>query len=450
VDATPFKRDPIRELKQACDGKGVRLGYYYSHSWDWHEPDALGLDNTWDFPDRSRKDFSKYLRGKSLPQVEELLTRYEPAVLWFDVPKDMTPEYSRWFLDLIRSKYPDCVVNSRIGNDLGDYDTPEQFIPAKKPGGVFEVCMTMNNHWGFDRNDHNWKSPETVIRNLVDIVGKGGNYLLNVGPTAEGVFPVEAVRLLREVGGWMKVNGESIYGTDAGPFAQLAWGRCTLKADRLYLHVFDWPSDGRLVVPGLKANVTRAYLLADPSRKPLKVARLGPLDMVVEVSDKPLDPIDTVVVLEYQDSVVVDPSLVVVSNVDNVLAAQAATCHGKKLKYVPNRFAMPNAYLGSWTEPADRASWKFRTVEPGEYEVVVVYGADAAHEGNTFIVEVAGTTLEGKVGITGDNATLQPFKLGTANIPGPGTHELVVRPARLNGKSGLMELSAVKLVPVRH
>ncbi len=264
VDATPFARDPLEELGRECRREGIPLGFYYSHAWDWHEPDAMGLDNNWSFPDRSKKDADRYLRGKSLPQVAELLTQYRPSVLWFDVPHELLYRQSEDFFRLIRKLHPQCIVNDRIGNGLGDYSTPESYIPAKPPHGDFEVCMPLNEHWGYDKTDPHWKPSPVIIRNLVDIVSKGGNYLLNVGPRADGTFPPEALRILGEVGRWMKTNGESIYGTTAGPLQSLPWGRSTTKAGRLYLHVWDWPADGRLVVPGLKNKIARADLLGGP------------------------------------------------------------------------------------------------------------------------------------------------------------------------------------------
>jgi alpha-L-fucosidase len=158
--------------------------------------------------------------------------------------------------------------------------------------------MTLNDHWGYNKYDDHWKSPETVIRNLADIVGKGGNYLLNVGPTAEGTIPEGSVRTLRAVGKWMAVNGDSIYGTTASPFAKTPWGRCTAKPNRLYLHVFHWPSDGKLVVPGLRNNVSKAYLLAAKGQ-PCQVTR-SDAQVTVAVPENAADPIDTVVVLEIE------------------------------------------------------------------------------------------------------------------------------------------------------
>jgi alpha-L-fucosidase len=306
VDDTPFARDPMAELAKAAKRQGIKLGFYYSHCWDWHEPDATGLINDWDFPPKEKRVPDRYFHGKSLPQVEELMSQYHPAIMWFDVP-DLDRAMSQNFLDIIHRYMPECVVNDRIGNGLGDYATPEQTIPPESMGKPFEVCMTLNNHWGYDQNDHAWKDARTVIRNLADIVSKGGNYLLNVGPTAEGVLPPEAVRILGEVGAWMKVNGESIHGTVAGPFVRLPWGVCSARPGKLYLHVFDWPADGRLFVPGLRNQIKRARLLAGHNRATLATDRSGDSGCIIRLPEKAADTNDTVVVLEIEGAPKVDP-----------------------------------------------------------------------------------------------------------------------------------------------
>ena len=180
-----------------------------------------------------------------MPQVRELLTQYGTIdLLWFDAPGDCPIEYSEQMKELVHELQPKCIINERIGNELGDYKTPEQFIPIK-PEGPFEVCMTMNETWGYKKNDHNWKSPKELIRGLVDIVSKGGNFLLNVGPDGEGAIPQSSVERLEAMGKWLGINGESIYGTTGSPLGRLEWGRCTTKKGKLYLHVFNWPSDGQ-------------------------------------------------------------------------------------------------------------------------------------------------------------------------------------------------------------
>jgi alpha-L-fucosidase len=279
IKSTPFKRDPLAELSAACKAEGIKFGCYYSIM-DWHHPD-WGQREAWNDVATGTPDMDRYVAYMKA-QLGEIITNYHPAVLWFDGEWEdvWTHERAEDLYAYLRALDPDVIINNRIDKarnglagmnthaGLGDYGTPEQTIPANGfgPGVDWETCMTMNDTWGYKKSDHNWKSPEVVVRNLIDIASKGGNYLLNVGPTGEGLIPDGSVERLAVVGQWMKVNGQSIYGTTASPFATpLPWGRCTTKTSgrstTLYLHVFNWPSDDKLFVPGLKNTVKSARLL---------------------------------------------------------------------------------------------------------------------------------------------------------------------------------------------
>ena len=215
VDATPFKRDVLKELAAACAKHGMRLGFYYSQAQDWHEPNGAG--NTWDFlADETKKDFDQYLRDKAEPQVRELLTDYGPvALIWFDTPRLMTTARAQRFVDSLRSLQPNTLIDGRLGM-AGDYvTTGDNVIPPDVQGEAWEMPATLNHTWGYRKDDHDWKSPQTVIFKLIDIVSKGGNYLLNVGPTAEGVIPQPSQDVLRTVGRWLRVNGDAVYGAGA-------------------------------------------------------------------------------------------------------------------------------------------------------------------------------------------------------------------------------------------
>jgi alpha-L-fucosidase len=292
VDATPFKRDVLKELADECQKQGIKLGFYYSQTQDWHHPDGDG--NDWDY-DESQKDFDGYIRNYVAPQVRELLTNYGPiAVIWFDTPKGITTEQSQFLLDLVHEIQPECLVCGRLGNGLGDYASAnDNHIPGSLVDLDWETPATINDTWGFKSDDHNWKLVEDLIRKLVDIVSKGGAYLLNVGPTAEGIIPQPSVERLATMGEWLAVNGESIYGTRPGPIQGEDWCRTTRKDGKIYLHVFDWPKDGKLSLPNLP--ITGAYLLADPGQR-LTVSQLSNQTIIQGPPSAP-DPINTVVVL---------------------------------------------------------------------------------------------------------------------------------------------------------
>jgi alpha-L-fucosidase len=299
VDATPYGKDLLKPLAEACKRHGIKLGFYHSQAQDWCHPGGAAAGGHWDRAQDG--DMDEYIRNIAVPQVKEILTNYgEIAVLWWDTPVSMNKERADMLLPLIRLQ-PGIITNNRLGGGYrGDFSTPEQHIPATGLDYDWETCMTMNDTWGYKSYDHNWKSTETLIRNLVDIASKGGNYLLNVGPTSEGLIPEPSVIRLKEIGKWMKVNGESIYGTTASQLGSLPWGRCTAKPGKLYLHVFDWPKDGKLNVPNLTTKVKKAYLLADNKHKKLEVNRVGDNEVVISVPEKAPDLINTVIVVEIK------------------------------------------------------------------------------------------------------------------------------------------------------
>ena len=318
-DATPWQRDPMKELQAACDKHHLKLCFYYSQATDWHEPNG-GMNN-WDFKPDKDKDFDQYLRDKSLPQVKELLSNYGAiGLIWFDVPVMMTAERSKRFADLVHSIQPGTLINSRLGQgNLHDYQSMgDNEIPNRVIAGAWETAATINDTWGYKKDDHNWKQPDNITFKLVDIVSKGGNYLLNVGPAGDGSIPQPSQDILRRVGKWLKVNGESIYGAGKSPFGvELAKSdaRWTVQpADwtqgqpgRLYFHMFKYPTpqgsagNHALLYPdGTNCKITKAYLLADPDRKPLAMGPLTDGRISVKLPDQAPDELDSVLCLEVE------------------------------------------------------------------------------------------------------------------------------------------------------
>ena len=326
VAATPFHRDPIRELAEECRKQGVKLGFYYSQDQDWTAPGGAAYKTgNHDLPSHhwdpaQDGDFATYLHTKAIPQLKELLTNYGdfPVVIWFDTPTaDMTPALAGEIVALL-NQHPNLIWNNRLGGGYkGDTETPEQYIPAQGyPGRDWEACMTMNDTWGYKSYDTNFKSTETLLRNLIDIASKGGNYLLNIGPDSKGNVPPAEVERLHQVGQWLALNGEAVYGThptlfgaEAGSFSTTekdnegkpkfvpAWNwRSTTTSDRIYIEIFAWPS-GSFHLDKLPRTVTSAYLLADRAKKPLKITKTGN-GIDIALPSHALDPIATVLVLQ--------------------------------------------------------------------------------------------------------------------------------------------------------
>jgi len=294
VDAAPFGRDIVAELAAECRKQGIKMGFYYSQTQDWHHPDGDG--NYWDF-DAKKQNFNSYIDNYVIPQLQELLSNYGPVgLIWFDTPKTISREQSQRLLDAVYKAQPDCLVCGRLGNGLGDYASAgDNTIPPGQVDLDWETPATLNDTWGFKTNDHNWKTEEDLIHKLVDIASKGGNYLLNVGPTKEGLIPEASVSRLKAMGAWLKVNGDSIYGTKAGPVYGLPWCRTTRRGSTVYLHVFDWPKGGKLSVKNLvdaglklksaKLLATDKALTIDSSAHVILAPTAAPdgIDTVIEI-----------------------------------------------------------------------------------------------------------------------------------------------------------------------
>ena len=462
MDATPLKRDILKELSVACKKQGIRLCFYHSIM-DWHHPDAQGpFYPEYNTSQRSNPNFARYAENYMKPQLKELVDNYGPlGVLWFDgewIP-EWTEEQGKDLYKYVRSLQSDIIINNRVGKgrkgieglsksdeDAGDFGTPEQQIPTKGlPGVDWETCMTMNDHWGYCRADENWKSTEDLLQKLVDIASKGGNFLLNVGPTSEGLIPQPSIEHLAAMGEWMNVNGESIYGTTASPLGKVPWGRCTAKRGKLYLHIFDWPKDGKLEVAGLKNKVKSAYLLADKKMK-LAVAREGDETVVINVPEKAIDTIDTVVVLEIKGK----PDIAVqglkqAKDGSVTLQAVDAYIHGDTAQYESGN---GKDNIGYWTNAQDYVTWDFEVVAPGRFNVEITFACEQGIGGSEYSINIAEQQLSGTVRESGSWTNFVSEKLGTVKIDKAGTYTLTIRPKNMP-RGAVMNLKSITLVPIK-
>jgi len=470
VDATPFDRDPIKELADACAKHGLKFGLYYSHVQDWHEPGAVG--NNWDFPESTDEQFAQYLEEKVKPQVREIMTEYGPiAAIWYDTPVRITKEQSQACVDLVHSLQPDCLVNGRVGHGLGDYQSRgDNEIPAGRVDTPWETPATLNDTWGFKVKDHNWKPTKLLIQQLVDIVSKGGNYLLNVGPTAEGIIPQPSVDRLLEVGQWLKTNGESVYGCNSNPFPyEFEWGAITTKPGKIYVHVYDWPT-GVLMLYGIRNNIIAAHLLADPHKRPLGLRQRHVLGrdqhmMKIQLPPKAPDANDTVIVLYTSEALDVDTTPMQQPDGIITLEAYSGQCHSTPKG--PHSRIGRRGIVENWHNTDHWLSWEFKVVESGEFDVVMLTSGRKISgnpdkntleaTGHEIQIEVAGQKIKATCNIDGKTKISRDMyheyyvsKLGRVKLPKAGKYQLELKALKIveDAKKHGLRLRSIKLMPI--
>lgn len=438
VDATPYGKDLIGPLSEAARAEGLKFGLYYSQAQDWNHPGGAKSryeeGTGWD--EAHYGDFDEYLKEIAAPQVGEILSRYRPDVLWWDTPRWMTQERAETLIPLIRI-VPGIITNNRLGGGYeGDTETPEQHIPAVGfKDRDWEVCMTMNRTWGYKSYDHDWKSTEDLIQKLCDIASKGGNFLLNVGPTAEGLIPQESIDRLEEIGAWMDINGEAIYGTTASPFFRIPWGRCTKKITpggaALYLHVFDWPENGKLILEGLKNEPSSITLLQGGKELGWKTLKGKEPGITINVPKEAPDAISTVIKIKIEGALEVETMLPSQDKKGNlVLEPEIADLNNRLGSNLRLEQKNGKTNIGYWTDARTWINYTFDIDQPGTFTIQ----ADVAGEEKSELSYQIGDQPRTNVSLdpSGSFSNFQEIQLGTVTIEKAGTYRLELRPKSEN------------------
>ncbi|WP_205702897.1 alpha-L-fucosidase [Botryobacter ruber] len=464
IDKTPFKRDPMAELAAACRKHGMKFGFYYSHAFDWEHPDAPGNDweyknpggdlllhggaNWFDASPHLLPKAVKYVNEKAIPQIHELITKYQPDILWFDTPHKLPLSENLRILKFIRETAPNVVVNGRLARSgsymFGDYkntaDRPAEFYPVE---GDWEAIPTTNESYGYSKFDLSHKPASFFIQLLAKSASRGGNLLMNIGPKGDGAFDEKDKEILKRIGDWTKKNGASVYQVKASPLPLQSWGVTTQKDNKLYLHVFNWPAGGKVVVGGLKGKITKAYLLTDAGKKGLAVSKVNASDVAVQGPVKAPDASNTVIVLETSGEIEADPVRLLASKSQNDLLAFDALLNGKGFGFgdgKTNRY-----YVQGWKSKEQSVIWKFRLNEPATYKLVLKYAGSPDAEGS-YQVRVGDFRMQEQIPANQKNGELITKELGTVKLD-KGTHELKINPLEIK-KAELMKLLEVELIPV--
>lgn len=472
MDQSSFKRDPMAELAAAAKKHGIKFGFYYSHAFDWEHPDAPGNDweynnpggdkllggaNWYDTHPEWLPKAVKYVNEKAIPQIKELLTKYRPDILWFDTPHKLPLSENIRILKAIRETDPNVVVNGRLvrnaAANFGDYrntaDRPAEFYPVT---GDWEAIPTTNESYGYHQYDNSHKPVSHFIKLLASATSRGGNLLMNIGPKGDGSFDKKDLSILKGIGSWLKKNGESIYLAKKSSLPFQSWGVSTLKNNKLYLHVFNWPTDGKLYVGGLKSGFVKAYLLADPVKK-LTVKYFPTKDFYLDVPLKSPDSINTVIVLELKNKLLTDSTYFIIPNTkkERLLAFDAMQT-GKGFAFgdgKTNRY-----YVEGWTTTQQNLSWKLRTLIPGEYIIQIKYLAPEETSGGDYSLVVESSLsstsnpfwIQNKVITDPGNTTVITQESGMINLES-GLHTFRISPLVI-AKKELMKLLEIQLLPV--
>jgi alpha-L-fucosidase len=444
VDATGWKKDPMKELSAACREAGLGFGFYYSHNQDWTFPgggrgpktDAAGKPAT----------FDDYFQKKCLPQVEEITSQYGPIeIVWFDTPGNMPKKYVQQLVDIVRKNQPNALISGRAGHELGDYQTlGDMEVPHKNIDGLWESVDTTNDSWAYAWYDENWKTPSQILHRLIACVGRGGTYMLNIGPRGDGSVPERAARSLRQAGDWIRRYPQVVYATGPSPWQHaLPWGDVTAKGNKLFLSVFDWPASGKLYLPGLKTKVASARLLKGDESEPVQHSRINGWT-VLQLPGRAPEKLVSVIELELKSSPEVDPVWGIDPNIGTEILAEFAEVDGAELskKRWMEKFGEWKSVIHSHSwQPGGKAVWEVEVLEPGDYNIELTYAGQGRLVWGVDVV--GGQHIQNQ---QNSSHNYQKFPIGWINFPKAGKYNVSV--SCLEGSLSEASLKAIRLVPV--
>ena len=440
VDATPFKRDPMKELADACKELGLGFGFYYSHNQDWTHPGGSGGPKTDE--NGNQKTIDNYFLEKCLPQVEEITKNYgEIELIWFDTPGEMSIERSKQLVDVVHRNQPHTLVSGRIGYNLGDYVTyGDMEVPLENVEGLWEGIDVTNDSWGYAWYDENWKTPKQVLITLISTIARGGTFMLNIGPDGLGRIPEPAQQTLLASGKWIKQYPQLVYGAEASPWKHsLPWGDIVKQGDKLFLAVFDWPTTGKLYLPGLQTTIISAKILDGSKSQQLNFEKEG--DWVVfNIPYKSPEETISVIELELSGEPVVNNTMAVDPNIGITMSSKFSNCFNcttKQYVWMGKWGEWKHTYRISEWKDNSTANWEIMVKEPGYYQI------DVDHLGEDRLVWQV-VTDEGKTIQNQQPASnlITKQAIGMIKFDKAGKHTITVKLLEGNkDKAGLISMS---------